>query len=195
MTCWLCSPLQNKTNTKWERSLFVSNPVLVLITKQDTIFCHRTQEKAILKSVLEFRWLNERCLSCFRWLGVSTEVAGAAHCEEPPVTILVQARVPAWQQSGAGATRRNVLADFTDYIFLISLLYRKHLLQWWPCIVAQPFGQQWIQNPAYVTDRRPSDAAGADSFWGCYVPTGMTQQWWLWLSPPESGMQLTLHFI
>lgn len=94
MACWLCTPLQNKTNTKWERSLFVSNPVLVLITKQDTIFCHRTQEKAILKSVLEFRWLNERCLSCIRWLGASTEVAGAAHCEEPPVTVLVQARGP-----------------------------------------------------------------------------------------------------
>lgn len=77
--------------------------------------------------------------------------------------------------SGADAKRRNILADFTDSIFHASHSCRKHLLQWWPCIVAQPFGQQWIQNPAYVADRRPSDAAGADSFWGCHFPTGMTQ--------------------
>lgn len=80
--------------------------------------------------------------------------------------------VPAWQQSRAAANTRNVLADFTDQIFLVSCPCRKHLLQRWPCVVAQPFGQQWISNPAHVTDRRPPDAAGADSFWGRYFPTG-----------------------
>lgn len=40
-------------------TLFVGIPVLGLISKQDNIFCHRTQEWVILKSVLEFRWLNE----------------------------------------------------------------------------------------------------------------------------------------
>lgn len=63
--------------------LFFSIPVLGLISKQDRIFCDRTQEWAIFKSVLEFSWLKET--DAFPASGASagskTQLAGGSHCE------------------------------------------------------------------------------------------------------------------
>lgn len=59
MACWLSAPSHKTRLMRDKLILFVGIPVLGLISKQDTIFCHRTQEWAILTSVLEFRWLKE----------------------------------------------------------------------------------------------------------------------------------------
>ena len=67
------------------------------------------------------------------------------------------------------------LAAEPQMLRTLTSLDREHLLQWRPCVLAQPFGQQWVENSAHAADRGPADAARADTLWGGYLPPGEIQ--------------------